>query len=145
MPLDRRAFVAQSVALALAALRGRLAAAAVPAPHHCGAAVQPRQEHPDPRPGIDASHVVAREQLGHDADTIQAFDVARQIPQVLDGIRCHCGCADQPNRRSLLSCFEGDAMARDCHICQSQARLAFDLHKSGRTLGVIRSVIDRRF
>jgi hypothetical protein len=64
---------------------------------------------------------------------------------VLDGIRCHCGCADEPGHRSLLTCFEGDGMARHCAICRGQTRLAHDLHKSGRTLGVIRSIIDRRY
>jgi hypothetical protein len=131
--LDRRAFVAATLALVLAPDR-RVADAAQP------------HAHPDPRPDVDASHIVPRAQLaGEDAEVIAAFDLAREIPQVLDGIRCHCGCADEPGHRSLLTCFEGDGMARHCAICQGQTRLAHELHRSGRALGVIRATIDRRF
>jgi hypothetical protein len=146
--IDRRAFLAHAaVGLALLALRPRRAPAAPPAAHRCGMEAGARQEHPhpDPRPGIDASHVVPRAQLGDDQDVVEAFDMVREIPQVADGIRCHCGCASLPGYRSLLSCYEGEGMARHCQICQGQARLAYDLHKRGRTLGVIRATIDRRF
>ena len=74
-----------------------------------------------------------------------AFDEARTIPQILDGIRCHCGCADLPGKRSLLSCYEEDGMALDCDICQGEARLAYRLHARGRTLAEIRAAIDARY
>lgn len=100
--------------------------------------------HPTPRPGVDGSHVLRKEQLEH-ADAAPVFDMVRQIPQIADGLRCHCGCADDPMIRSLLSCFEKDGMAQDCAICQGQARLAFELHRQGRPLAVIRAAIDARF
>ena len=74
-----------------------------------------------------------------------AFDEARTIPQILDGIRCHCGCADLPGKRSLLSCYEEDGMALDCDICQGEGRLAYRLHARGRTLAEIRAAIDARY
>lgn len=130
--VDRRSFLAAGLAVVLP--RG-----AQPRPAKTPA-------HPDPRPGVDASHVLTRAQLvGEDAEVIEAFDLAREIPQVLDGIRCHCGCADSPGYRSLLSCFEGEAMARHCAICQGQARLAHEMHEAGRALGAIRAAVDRRF
>jgi hypothetical protein len=135
-PLDRRAFLGRLAIGALLLARAGGAQTAQPKSH----------AHPDPRPDIDASHIVPKAQLaGEDADVIEAFDMAREVPQVLDGIRCHCGCADEPEHRSLLTCFEGDGMARHCAICRGQTRLAYDLHRSGRTLGVIRSIIDRRY
>ncbi|MEO8226707.1 MAG: CYCYC family (seleno)protein, partial [Gemmatimonadota bacterium] len=70
---------------------------------------------------------------------------ARRIPQILDGIRCHCGCATLPGFYSLLSCYEGDGMARMCVICQGQARLADRLERAGKSLDQIRSAIDARF
>jgi hypothetical protein len=105
-----------------------------------------RQEprHPDPRPGIDASKVLRPEALSR-PDAAPAFDMVRQIPQVVDGIRCHCGCAELEGNYSLLSCFEGSGMAQACHICQGEARLAFRLHERGRTLSEIRDAIDGRF
>ena len=100
--------------------------------------------HPDPRPGIDASHLPAPEKMAEHPDALPAYDEARTIPEILDGIRCQCGCAEQPGHRSLLSCYE-DGMAMDCDICQGQARLAYRLHANGRTLDQIRSAIDSRY
>jgi hypothetical protein len=100
--------------------------------------------HPDPRPGIDASHLPPPKKVAEHPDAAPAYDEARTIPEVLDGIRCQCGCADQPGHHSLLSCYE-DGMAMDCDICQSQARLAYRLHGRGQTLDQIRTAIDRRY
>jgi phosphoribosyl-dephospho-CoA transferase len=36
-------------------------------------------------------------------------------------------------------------MARECIVCQGQARLAIKLHKEGKTLDEIRAAIDARF
>jgi hypothetical protein len=102
--------------------------------------------HPEPRPGITAEKVLAADQLGAWADAAPAFDEVRQIPEIIDGIRCNCGCADDPSFYSLLTCYEGsDAMARVCPICQGQGRLAFRLHSAGKTLDEIRAAIDARF
>jgi hypothetical protein len=74
-----------------------------------------------------------------------AFDAIREIPQIVDGIRCHCGCAEIPGFYSLLSCYEGAGMARICEICQGQGRLAARLHKAGKTLDEIRASVDARY
>jgi hypothetical protein len=89
--------------------------------------------------------VVPRDRLADDPEAAAVFDLVRQIPQVVDGLRCACGCASVAGFRSLLSCFEGDGMARACEICRGQARLAHELHTAGRPLAVIRLAVDRRF
>lgn len=76
---------------------------------------------------------------------IPIFDGVRAMPQIVDGIRCNCGCAGSKGLYSLLSCFEGEAMARHCQVCQGQARLAARLHQAGRTLDEIRVAIDAKF
>jgi hypothetical protein len=102
--------------------------------------------HPTPRRGITAARVLKANQLNDaDADVIEIFDMVRQIPQVADGLYCYCGCADLPEHYSLLSCYEQDGMAQGCVICQGEGRMAFDLHKQGRTLDQIRAAIDRNF
>lgn len=101
--------------------------------------------HPQPRAGIDASKVLTRAALHEDPESIPVFDMVRTMPQVVDGIRCHCGCADLGGHYSLLSCFEGDGMARHCEVCRGQARLAFSLHERGKTLREIRKAIDEDF
>ncbi len=101
--------------------------------------------HPEPRPGITGANVLKPDQLGGNKKLIELFDSVRQIPQVVDGIRCNCGCPNPPEFRSLLSCYEAKGMARDCVICQGQGRLAVRLHKEGKTLDQIRAAIDAKF
>lgn len=101
--------------------------------------------HPEPRPGITAAKVLTPEQLAEWAHAVPVFDLVREIPHIVDGIRCQCGCADSPGFYSLLSCYESEGMARYCEICQGEARLAHRLHTAGQTLDDIRAAIDARF
>lgn len=103
------------------------------------------KDHPVPRPGIDASRVLPDASLAEYSGAIPAFQAVREIPQIVDGIRCQCGCAKLPGFYSLLSCYEGEAMARFCDICQGEARLALRLHRAGKTLDEIRDAIDVRY
>ena len=104
-----------------------------------------REPHPEPRPGITAAKIPASADLTH-RGVARAFDQVRQIPHLVDGIRCHCGCATNPDSYSLLSCFEGNnAMAQHCAICQGQGRLAFRLSQEGKSLDQIRTAIDEEF
>lgn len=134
--LTRRRFIA-----ALAITAGLLAAR----PAHALARQGFRGAHPKPRRGIDASRVVPRSALRDRPKVAEAFDMVREIPHVVDGIRCYCGCADLPESYSLLSCFEGDGMAQSCHVCQAEARLAHRMHSAGRSLEEIRDAIDAQF
>ena len=99
--------------------------------------------HPEPRPDVDGSAVLDGSAVPPHLSDL--FDGIRRIPQVVDGIRCTCGCADLPGMYSLLSCYEGAGMAQYCTICQGEGRLALRLHGEGRTLDEIRAVVDRRF
>jgi hypothetical protein len=101
--------------------------------------------HPTPRPGITGANVLSAEQLAKSQDLVPLFDSIRRIPEIADGIRCQCGCASMPGYYSLLSCFEGDAMARACPICQGQGRLTARLHKEGKTLDEIRAAVDAKY
>ena len=102
--------------------------------------------HPTPRPGIDASKVLKESEIDGDKDVVAAFKEVRQIPGIVDGIRCHCGCADHPDYYSLLTCYEGpQAMAQHCEECQGHGRYAFRLHKAGKSLDEIRAAIDDRY
>jgi hypothetical protein len=133
---SRRTFLGRCTAVTLA-----LVAGARPA----WARRRLRTDHPAPRPGVTAAKLPTHEQLaGSSAQTV--FDAVREIPEIVDGIRCHCGCADNPDFYSLLTCYEGeDAMAKSCPICQGQGRLAARLHKEGKTLDEIRASIDARY
>lgn len=134
--VDRRTFISQFGA-AVALLAPTVLSARV--------AVARRQgTHPDPRPGIDASKVLTADQLQNPA-AAPVYDMVREMPQIADGIRCTCGCAELPDYYSLLTCFEEQGMAQWCDICQGQARRAHRLFKDGKTLDEIRASIDARY
>ncbi len=141
--LDRRRFV-QSALLGVAAatVPARLLRAGEDCHRASGDAR--RSGHPTPRPGVDASKILPPDALPND-DVRAVFDDARAIPQVLDGIRCHCNCGDGGAKYSLLSCFEADGMARWCEICQGQTRMARRLVRLRRSLDQIRAAIDEHF
>lgn len=85
-------------------------------------------------------------ELSQRSDVSDAFEAVRAIPQVIDGLRCHCGCAEIPGFYSLLSCYEGTgAMALICPICQGEGRMAARLHKDGATLAEIREALDAKY
>ena len=101
--------------------------------------------HPTPRVGITGAKVLTKEQLANKPQLIPLFDSVREAPEIIDGIRCNCGCASTSGFYSLLSCYEGDAMAKDCGVCQGQGRLATRLHKLGKSLEEIRAAIDAKY
>jgi len=104
-----------------------------------------QRKHPMPRRGIDASRVVAAKDLDDDAEVRHAFKLIREIPQVADGIRCHCGCDEMEAYYSLLSCFEKDGMAQHCEVCRGHAEMAHRLHRAGKSLVQIRAAIDAEY
>jgi hypothetical protein len=101
--------------------------------------------HPTPRPGITAAKVLTAAQLAKSPQAIEYFDLVRQIPEVVDGIRCQCGCAELEGFYSLLSCYEDAGMASYCEICEGEGRLAYRLHQQGKSLDDIRASIDARY
>jgi hypothetical protein len=132
--LNRRHFLTSASAAITTLLLSRRTALASAIPSH-----------PTPRRGITGKKVLTKEQLSGTPALIPLFDSIREIPEVIDGIRCNCGCTDPPEFYSLLSCYEAKGMARDCIICQSQGRLAVRLHKEGKSLDQIRAAIDAKF
>ena len=129
--MNRRAFVIQTLAIMVAAGKTDAAPRVVATPTH-----------PEPRPGITAANVLKSEQVD---DGKAEFDMVREIPHIVDGIRCPCGCSDREGFYSLLSCFEGEGMAQNCRVCRNVARLAHRLHKEGKDLKEIRAAVDEKF
>lgn len=138
-PAPSRRDLLRSAAAAVAALAGLPRAGWARAARRC------RGPHPEPRPGVTAAKVLTAGQLGGFEDAIATFDKVRQIPHVVDGIRCQCGCADLPGYYSLLSCYEEAGMARWCDICQGEGNLVFRLHAEGKSLAEIREAVDARY
>ncbi len=99
--------------------------------------------HPDPRPGITGERVL--NDPGFRKKVAEVYDMAREIPEVFDGLHCYCECSSgRWGHRSLLSCFESQ-QPDGCHGCQEEARLAYRLHKEGKSLAEIREAVDEEF
>jgi len=100
--------------------------------------------HPDPRPGITAERVLPAAMVPQGPGTLEAYEAARRVPQVLDGIYCHCNCSKSIGHRSLLTCFESNH-GSGCDICMGEAMLAAQMAGSGNSLAQIRKAIDAQF
>lgn len=97
--------------------------------------------HPDPRPDASAAAVISPDAFAAAPDIAATYAMAQAIPQILDGLYCHCDCSLHSGHRSLLSCFESDHGAW-CDVCLDEARLAHRMHNQGSSLDQIRAAID---
>jgi Protein of unknown function with PCYCGC motif len=110
--------------------------------HAGGGGAKSAAHHPTPRRDLPADYVVRADNVPERAR--DEYTMAARIPQVLDGLYCHCDCHERDGLRSLLDCFHGD-MGTSCAICQGQVRRAFELHEQGRSLNDIRKILDAEF
>ncbi len=62
--------------------------------------------------------------------TAKAYEAAKEIPEVLDGIYCYCDCQKNHGHKSLLTCYV-DRHGSQCSVCIKEALMAHDLHKKG--------------
>lgn len=113
---------------------GGVVVANLPAGHH----------HPDPRPGVTGTSVVPRSMLTGYMNEVNAYAAARENPEVLDGLYCHCDCSKHSGHRSLLTCFESQHGAA-CEVCQREAIMGAEMHGRGATLDQIRQAVDAQF
>lgn len=74
-------------------------------------------------------------------DTREAYEIAREIPGVLNWADCYCGCQNNAlSHRSLLYCFK-DMHGASCSICKSEASTCLDLYNQGYSNEQVRSKI----
>jgi uncharacterized protein with PCYCGC motif len=73
-----------------------------------------------------------------------AYEVAKEIPQVLAQLPCYCHCDRGHGHKSLHSCFESEH-GEGCGICINEALMAFSLHKQGKRVSEIRDQIIRAY
>ncbi len=103
-------------------------------------------EHPDPRPGITAEHVLTTETLGtRRKKVLDAYAAARAHPEIFDGIMCACGCSGRNGEhRSLLVCYE-TMQPTGCGGCQEQALFVGELAAADKSLGEVREAVDKKY
>ena len=140
LPITRRS----AIGLGLTALLVPLRVLAQDLAEHPYASMllNPEVKHPTPRPGITASAVLDPSRVPKRSR--EAYEAAKAVPEVLDGLYCHCHCAEHRGMRSLLSCFE-TKMPLTCGICKGEARLAHRLSRQGKSLAEIRTAVDAAY
>ena len=101
-------------------------------------------EHPEPRADAKAVALLPAADFQAFRQIARAYREAAEIPDILDGLHCHCGCRPESAHRSLLSCFESEH-AFGCDVCLMEASLAYRMHTAGETLRAIRDAADDLF
>lgn len=97
--------------------------------------------HPDPRADVSVLTVESASRYASYPRIAEVYEMAAAIPQVLDGLYCHCDCSKHSGHRSLLTCFQDDHGAA-CDVCLTEAALAFNMTSEGRSLKEIRRAVD---
>ena len=100
--------------------------------------------HPESRAGITGERVLPPSLVLRTPGALEAYEAARTVAPVLDGLHCYCECAKNFGHRSLVTCFESDHGSQ-CDICIGEATLAAQLDAAGSSLDEIRRAIDERF
>jgi len=73
-----------------------------------------------------------------------AYQVAHDMPDVLDQLYCYCECDKHSGHRSLLSCYT-DQHAANCDVCVNEAVDASRMMKQGYKMAEIRREVDRKY
>lgn len=73
-----------------------------------------------------------------------AYQVAHDMPDVLDQLYCYCECDKHSGHRSLLSCYT-DHHAANCDVCVNEALDASRMAQRGYEMTEIRREIDRKY
>jgi hypothetical protein len=97
--------------------------------------------HPEPRGDLSLVTVESASRYADYPRIAEIYQMAAQIPHVLDGLYCHCDCSKHSDHRSLLTCFEDDHGAA-CDVCLTEAALAHRMTNEGRSLKEIREAVD---
>lgn len=73
---------------------------------------------------------------------IKAYELAREMPEVLAQQPCYCYCDAGFGHKSLLDCHI-DRHSAECQVCLKEALLTGQMHKQGKSAAEIRDAINR--
>jgi hypothetical protein len=84
------------------------------------------------------------------AESLQAYRIARRIPEVLESIPCYCGCEGAAKHKNLRDCFidaskgQYESHASGCDLC---AKIAIDVDRliKDHSLKETRALIEKRY
>ena len=79
-----------------------------------------------------------------DERTRAAYQVAKDIPEVLEQLPCFCGCMTSFGHKNNLFCFK-DQHGSGCTICQDIALDARKMHDQGMPIAQIQENIKAKY
>ena len=82
--------------------------------------------------------------LFNDEKTRAAYQVAKDIPEVLEQLPCFCGCMTSFGHKNNLFCFK-DQHGSGCTICQDIALDARKMHDEGKSIAQIQDNIKAKY
>ena len=82
--------------------------------------------------------------LFSDEKTRAAYQVAKDIPEVLEQLPCFCGCMTSFGHKNNLFCFK-DQHGSGCNICQDIALDARKMHDQGVSIAQIQDNIKAKY
>ena len=100
--------------------------------------------HPTPRIDAHAMHVMPGARYASSPGVGEVYEMAAEMPEMLDGVFCYCFCHNTFGHYSLLTCFMEDHGAA-CNICLEEAILTYEMTNRGESLDAIREEVDRRY
>jgi hypothetical protein len=89
-------------------------------------------------------HTMDPSYFSKDPKAQSAYQVAKDIPEVLAEMPCFCGCMMALGHESNLFCFR-DEHGSGCNICEDVALQARDLHKQGLSIDQIQERVRESF
>jgi len=93
---------------------------------------------------ISKSAGVLSPTLFNDEKTRAAYQVAKDIPEVLEQLPCFCGCMTSFGHKNNLFCFK-DQHGSGCSICQDIALDARKMHDHGLSITQIQDSIKAKY
>jgi hypothetical protein len=98
----------------------------------------------DDSPAIEKSAGVLSPTLFGDERTRAAYQVAKDIPEVLEQLPCFCGCMTSFGHKNNLFCFK-DQHGSGCTLCQDIALDARKMHDQGLSIAKIQDNIKAKY
>ena len=76
--------------------------------------------------------------------TREAYQAAKDVPEVLEQLPCYCGCRHTFDHKNNLFCFK-DQHASACTICENTALEGRKMHDEGVPIERIKKVIQEKY
>lgn len=94
--------------------------------------------------GLKLVATMAPSYFSNDPKAQAAYQVAKDIPEVLAELPCFCGCMQNFGHENNLFCFR-DEHGSGCSMCEDIALDARDMHKQGLSIDRIKEAIRSRY